>query len=140
MNVQYVNLVEHQILVTPILGKWNDEEGEKGNRLIAIPQEIFSLTNLKELSIAYNQITAIPDAIANLANLTTLDLDNNQITAIPDAIANLANLTSLLLSYNQITAIPDAIANLADLAIQFQIFPDKFFLKKISIHHEPTAI
>ena len=83
-----------QSLERLILGKWDDEEEEKGNRLTAIPQEIFQLTNLKELHIAFNQITAIPDAIANLA----------------------------------------------DLAIQFQIFPDKFFLKKISIHHEPTAI
>ena len=81
-----------QSLERLILGKWDDEEGGKGNCLTAIPQEIFSLTNLKELSIAYNQITAIPDAIANLANLTELYLSYNQITAIPDAIASLADL------------------------------------------------
>ena len=71
---------------------------------------------------------------------TELDLSGNDLERISPEIANLANLTELDLSDNQITAIPDAIANLADLAIQFQIFPDKFFLKKISIHHEPTAI
>jgi internalin A len=104
-----------QSLEKLIIGKWDRVEGDIGNRLTAIPQEIFQLTNLKELSISYNQITAIPDEIANLANLTRLDLSRNQITAIPDAIANLANLTSLLLFDNQITAIPDAIANLANL-------------------------
>jgi Leucine-rich repeat (LRR) protein len=71
-----------QSLEKLILGKWDDKEGSKGNRLTAIPQEIFQLTNLKELHIAFNQIKEIPDAIANLANLTTLHLDNNQITAI----------------------------------------------------------
>jgi Leucine-rich repeat (LRR) protein len=49
-----------QSLEKLILGKQG-----KGNRLTAIPQEIFQLTNLKELHIPYNQITAIPDAIAN---------------------------------------------------------------------------
>ncbi|PZV15467.1 MAG: GTP-binding protein [Pseudanabaena sp.] len=104
-----------QSLEKLILGKWDDKEGRKGNRLTAIPQEIFQLTNLKELHIEYNQITAIPEAIAQLANLTELDLNGNQIMAILEAIANLANLTSLNLDSNQITAIPDAIANLANL-------------------------
>jgi internalin A len=105
-----------QSLEKLILGKWDDEEGEKGNRLTAIPQEIFQLTNLKELSIAYNQITAIPDVIAKLSNLTTLNLSRNQITAIPDTISQLSNLTTLNLSRNQITAIPDTISQLSNLA------------------------
>ena len=105
-----------QSLEKLILGKWDKKENKrKGNRFTAIPQGIFQLTNLKELSISYNQITAIPDAIANLANLTELNLWGNQITTIPDAIAQLANLTSLDLNNNQITAIPDAIAQLANL-------------------------
>ncbi len=105
-----------QSLEKLILGKWDDEEEEeKGNRLTAIPKEIFQLTNLKELHISDNQITAIPDSIANLVNLTTLNLWGNQITAIPDSIAQLANLTWLFLNHNQITAIPDALGNLANL-------------------------
>jgi internalin A len=107
-----------QSLEKLILGKLDNKTHQyKGNRLTVIPQEIFQLTNLKELHIAYNQITAIPDAIAKLANLTELYLSKNQITAIPDAIAQLSNLTSLNLSNNQITAIPDAIANLANLTV-----------------------
>jgi internalin A len=61
-----------QSLEKLILGKWDDKSFEgKGNRFTAIPQEIFQLTNLKELHISFNQITAIPDAIAQLANLTS---------------------------------------------------------------------
>ena len=105
-----------QSLEKLILGEWDDEEEEeKGNRLTAIPKEIFQLTNLKELHISDNQITAIPDAIAQLVNLTTLDLNGNQIIAIPDAIAQLANLIELRLDSNKITVIPDAIAQLANL-------------------------
>ncbi|MFZ4729681.1 MAG: leucine-rich repeat domain-containing protein, partial [Pseudanabaena sp.] len=120
-----------QSLENLILGKWDDEaEKFKGNRLTAIPQEIFQLTNLKELLVAYNQITAIPDEIANLANLTTLDINRNQITVIPDEIAQLSNLNWLSLSNNQITAIPDAISNLANLTTldlsnnQITVIPD----------------
>ena len=102
-----------QSLEKLILGKY--EGGVKGNRLTAIPQEIFQLTNLKELHIPLNEITAIPDAIAQLSNLTNLSLFRNQITAIPDVIASLANLTTLEISGNQITAIPDAIAQLSNL-------------------------
>jgi internalin A len=113
-----------------ILGWYDDVEWGRGNRLTAIPQEIFQLTNLKELHIPYNQITAIPDEIAQLANLTELYLSSNQITAIPDAIVQLANLTRLDLGSNKITAIPDAIIQLAnltrlDLGInQITVIPD----------------
>jgi internalin A len=72
-----------QSLEKLILGKWDiQRDEEKGNLLTAIPQEIFQLTNLKELHISHNPITTIPEAIANLANLTTLSLSSNQITAI----------------------------------------------------------
>ncbi len=105
-----------QSLERLILGKWDDKENKrKRNRSTAIPQEIFQLTNLKELHISYNQITAIPDAIANLVNLTTLSLDSNKITFIPDAIGNLVNLMELRLHGNKITFIPDAIASLTNL-------------------------
>jgi internalin A len=118
-----------QSLEKLVLGKF-DKGNIKGNRLTAIPQEIFQLNNLKELHIPFNHIVEIPDAIANLANLTQLALDSNQITAIPDLIANLANLTSLSLSDNQITVIPDAIANLSNLTSlnlrfnQITVIPD----------------
>jgi internalin A len=60
-----------QSLEKLILGKRDDEKKEvKGNRLTAIPQEIFQLTNLKELHIPFNQITMIPDAIALVVQKT----------------------------------------------------------------------
>ena len=105
-----------QSLEKLILGKFdNEKKNRKGNRLTAIPQEIFQLANLKELHIPFNKITVIPDAIANLANLTSLDLGSNKITEIPDEITNLANLTRLDLYDNQITVIPDAITQLVNL-------------------------
>jgi len=83
-----------QSLEKLILGKLDSKARKiKGNRLTTISQEVFQLTNLKELHIPFNQITAIPDAIANLANLTSLSLSSNQITAIPDAIAYLSKAT-----------------------------------------------
>ncbi len=105
-----------QSLENLILGKWDDDEKRgEGNRLTAIPQEVFQLNNLKELHIPFNQITTISDEIGNLVNLTTIDLSWNEIKAIPNTITQLLNLTTLDLSINQITVIPDEIANLVNL-------------------------
>jgi small GTP-binding protein len=80
-----------------ILGKWDDdEEGEKGNRLTAIPQEIFQLINLKELHISFNEITAIPDAIAQLANLTRLDLRANPLPILPEILEDYNNPAAII--------------------------------------------
>jgi len=89
-----------QSLEKLILGKWDDKRERKGNRLTAIPQEIFQLTNLKELYIANNQISVIPESIAQLAwarqveNLakqqTVSQFDLNQLKA---AIHNILRLS-----------------------------------------------
>jgi Leucine-rich repeat (LRR) protein len=57
-----------------ILGKWDAKTTKlKGNCLKAIPQEIFQIIHLKELSLSNNQIVTIPNEIGNLSNLQILN-------------------------------------------------------------------
>ena len=83
-----------------------------------IPQEIFSLTNLRLLSLNYSNISGpIPSEISNLTKLVTLNLSNNQISgSIPPEIGNLDSLFSLNLSSNQLTGeIPLELLSLTNL-------------------------
>ena len=83
-----------------------------------IPQEIFSLTNLRLLSLNYSNISGpIPSEISNLTKLVTLNLSNNQISgSIPPEIGNLDSLFSLNLSSNQLTGeIPIELLSLTNL-------------------------
>jgi len=84
-----------------------------------LPQEIFSLTNLRLLSLNYSNISGpIPSEISNLTKLVTLNLSNNQISgSIPPEIGNLDSLFSLNLSSNQLTGeIPLELLSLTNLA------------------------
>lgn len=77
----------------------------------AIPEKVFTMTNLKHLSIQgmecdYGDTTScwmireIPSRISNLKSLETLQLNVNVITKIPKEISLLTNLKSIDLSDN----------------------------------------
>ena len=87
-----------------------------GNTLSKIPDEFYSLTTLKELTIIEQNITSISDKIANLKNLEKLILASNSITTIPKAIAELKNLQVLNLDDNPIDQeIPEFLNDLPNL-------------------------
>jgi Leucine-rich repeat (LRR) protein len=88
------------------------------NRLDAIPGSIGNLTNLRELNLRGNWFGHdIPTEIGNLSNLTTLDLRRNiLINQIPSSLGNLSNLTSLLLGNNRLSGtIPTELGSLTSL-------------------------
>jgi len=82
-----------------------------------LPSEIGNLSNLRILSLDYNQITALPPEIGNLNNLRELWLYNNQITTLPPEIGKLSQLRELLLNSNQVTILPPEIGNLSKLQV-----------------------
>jgi len=57
-----------------------------------IPQEVFELNQLKELSLAGNQLTSIPPEIAMLQNLERLQVAGNRLESLPEEIGLLENL------------------------------------------------
>lgn len=116
-----------------------------GNNLTdTIPFSIWDLTELKKLSLSWNQPTVldslphdidklseieelnllqlgiegeIPTSIGSLANLEYLHLGFNNLTGVvPNTLQNLTNLTHLYIYNNQFTTLPD-LGNLTQLRV-----------------------
>jgi len=88
-----------------------------GCSLTEIPEVILSLTNLKRLTIEYNEIKSIPDDIANLKNLEYLQLGDNELESVSSKISKLENLKEIDLSDNDIKKLPAEFGNLKNLEI-----------------------
>lgn len=83
--------------------------------LEAIPEEVFSMTNLEELYLEKNSIVKIPKEIGLLTNLKILDLDQNQIDSVPPEIGNLILLEELDLDQNKLVYLSPEIGLLKNL-------------------------
>ena len=55
-----------------------------GLGLGALPEELFELSHLTELSVAENQLSTLPSGIGQLTSLTQLSLWENPINSLPD--------------------------------------------------------
>eukprot|EP00752_Nemacystus_decipiens_P014355 g12771.t2 len=84
----------------------------------SIPNELVTLSELRELELAHNQLTGpIPAELGNLSALKKLSLANNQLSGpIPPELGKLAALEGLSLSNNQLTgSIPPQLGQLGAL-------------------------
>ncbi|KAF0690714.1 Aste57867_17909 [Aphanomyces stellatus] len=85
------------------------------NQLERLPDEIGSITTLKELWVSNNLLTEIPEAVLRLPLLSIVHLSNNRITHVPAAIGQAAALQVLSLDNNLIEDVPDDIGRCHDL-------------------------
>ena len=82
-----------------IAGETNKDALDLSNfALSEIPTEVFSLRQLRRLTLANNQITNLPRAILQLENLEILDLNGNPI-AIPDDLRGARDARRILEFY-----------------------------------------
>lgn len=72
---------------------------------------LFTLENLRWLTLTVNKIKIIPDDICLLPKLEGLQLAKNQILELPDNIGNL-NVKHLSIYKNQLSKLPDSFYNL----------------------------
>lgn len=86
-------------------------------RLSELPESIGQLTQLRELSLPYNELTTLPDSIGQMSWLRRLYLHDNKLTALPDSIGQLSQLELLSLDDNKLTALPDSIGRLSRLEL-----------------------
>ena len=84
------------------------------NRIRAIPEQVSSLVNLKELWLGKNKITSM--SLPSLPALRHLSLQNNRLESWePSFFHNLTGLTHLYVGHNNLPDLPDEFALLTDL-------------------------
>ncbi|GJJ11455.1 hypothetical protein Clacol_005688 [Clathrus columnatus] len=84
-----------------------------GNRINALPQELFELDRLVVLSLRGNKLTSLPPAIRRLRSLRELNIANNSIKFLPAEIQEL-QLNTLHLHPNPFEILPDMSTRLHD--------------------------
>jgi hypothetical protein len=92
------------------------------NRIVALPDEVFSLPRLAVLDAQQNEISTIPPSVQNAAHtLVSLLLNKNKISTVPRELANLAKIQRLGLETNPIdfkdTALKEVLWDVRDRCI-----------------------
>ena len=81
----------------------------------SLPNEIFQLVNLQELTASRCKLKILNEQIDKLPNLTYLNIMGNHLTKLPKNLGNLVNLRQLIISRNLIEELPESIGNLIHL-------------------------
>jgi hypothetical protein len=80
-----------------------------------LPDGVFDLTNLHELSLAGNQLQHLPSEISRLTALRRLVLAGNLLTQLPDALFGLTSLEGLWVHGNMLRELPEQVGQLTKL-------------------------
>uniref|UniRef100_A0A8D0H8U7 LRCH3 n=1 Tax=Sphenodon punctatus TaxID=8508 RepID=A0A8D0H8U7_SPHPU len=75
------------------------------NKLPALPEEIGSLSSLRQLDVSSNDLQSLPTSVGSLESLRDLNIRRNQIAALPEELAELP-LVRLDFSCNRVVRIP----------------------------------
>ena len=81
----------------------------------SLPEELFRLTELRELTVKGCKLFRLNQSISKLAHLQYLNLDHNKLLRLPEAIGNLTDLRTLVISRNILEELPESIGNLHQL-------------------------
>ncbi|MBO4645512.1 MAG: leucine-rich repeat domain-containing protein [Bacteroidales bacterium] len=81
----------------------------------SLPEEIFQLYNLQELTAARCKLNVLNQRIGTLSNLTYLNLSGNHLVRLPASIGQLTHLRTLIISRNLIEELPETISHLHQL-------------------------
>lgn len=82
----------------------------------SLPEELFQLTELRELTVKGRKLCLLNQNIGKLVHLQYLNLDHNQLLRLPETIGRLTDLRTLVISRNMIETLPESIGNLHQLA------------------------
>ena len=82
----------------------------------SLPEELFQLTELRELTVKGCKLYRLNQSIGKLSHLQYLNLDHNKILRLPETIGNLTDLRTLIISRNILEELPEGIGNLHQLA------------------------
>jgi Leucine-rich repeat (LRR) protein len=82
----------------------------------SLPEELFQLTELRELTVKGCKLNRLNQSIGKLTHLQYLNLDHNKILRLPETLGNLTDLRTLIVSRNILEELPESIGNLHQLA------------------------
>lgn len=81
----------------------------------SLPEALFQLTDLRELTIKGRKLCRLNQSISKLTHLQYLNLDHNQLLRLPESLGELTDLRTLVLSRNILEELPESIGNLHQL-------------------------
>lgn len=81
----------------------------------SLPEELFSLTELRELTVKGCRLCIVNQNIDKLTKLESLNLDKNKLLRLPESIGNLQKLKFLCVSRNLIETFPNSISKMVNL-------------------------
>ena len=81
----------------------------------SLPEELFQLTELRELTVKGCKLCRLNQNIGKLTKLQYLNLDHNKLLRLPETICFLADLRTLIISRNILEELPERIGNLHQL-------------------------
>lgn len=82
----------------------------------SLPEELFKLTELRELTVKGCKLNLLNQNIGQLVHLQYLNVDHNKLLRLPETLGNLTDLRTLVISRNMIETLPESIGNLHQLA------------------------
>ncbi len=82
----------------------------------SLPDEIFQLFELRELTIKNCRLFRLNSNINRLKHLRYLNLDKNKLLRLPNEICDLSELSMLIVSRNILETLPDNIYKLKNLS------------------------
>ena len=82
----------------------------------SLPEELFQLTELRELTVKGCKLCRLNQDIGKLTKLQYLNLDHNKLLRLPEAFGQLSDLRTLVISRNILEELPESIGNLHQLA------------------------
>ena len=81
----------------------------------SLPEELFQLTELRELTVKGCRLCIVNQRIGELRHLQYLNLDRNKLVHLPNAIGQLTELRKLSASRNLLETLPDSLSKLKQL-------------------------
>ena len=81
----------------------------------SLPEELFSLTELRELTVKGCRLCIVNQNIDKLTKLESLNLDKNKLVRLPETIGNLQKLKFLCVSRNLMETFPESISKMTEL-------------------------
>lgn len=82
----------------------------------SLPEELFRLTELRELTVKGCKLCRLNQNIGKLTKLQYLNVDHNKLLRLPETIGTLSDLRTLVISRNILEELPESIGNLHQLA------------------------